>query len=235
MTTKKLKDAKLAASKTANTTPKAAPKKKPSKAEQERVAEATAILNAKASVLEITNEQVWIDEHCRTVQSGDLSLLTLGVFMNERYNDECEELGFEHWTVLTEENIPNTVWDEDPIIRTAQRKKAKDLLKRIERDESRIKKSLYKAYLDGKGGSSNTNKELGKIRQKSYKAIYGSMPRRPKGGEYSTLINAGKAAYKKLVNLEAQTEAQAKDASVIGGMLTHFKVDLTKINVNGNG
>ena len=240
MTTKKLKDAKLAASKTANTTPKAAPKKmyfkkKPTKAELRRKAAATALSKAKKRVKDLKkakSEQAWIDTECRKVQKGDNATLTLGVYMNERYQAESRKLGFLHWTLVTEASIPNTVSND-----TKKVANAKDLLKRIEWDLGRMQESLYEAWLAGYGGSENTSREIGKIRDKAYAVVFGANPPRRAKGEhpYSNLINAGKAVYKKLVNLDTQTDGQAKDASVVGGMLTHFKVDLTKINVNGNG
>lgn len=198
------------------TAAKAAKAKAPSKADLERKATKAERTKAQRMLNNSASTAALFASAATAWGKGNIALLAVALHLNSLYAAKAKALGFMHFYGLTGDAC-----------KTAEQKA---FFADVNRTLEELKATFYQAWLDGKGGDSNTNRVANKVLQEAYKAIYGSLPRKVVYDIFETAEKACAAAYKKSLGTENPDEAALTSAKLIAAFLTHRGVDIAKLN-----
>ena len=190
--------------------------KAPSKADLERKATKAQIAKAHRMMQGAASQDALFTSAATAWGKGNIALLAIALHLNSLYAAKAKALGFMHFYGLTGD--------------ACKTPEQKALLTDLNRTLEELKATFYQAWLDGKGGDSNTNRVVSKVLQEAYKAIYGSLPRKVVYDIFETAEKACAAAYKKSLGAENPDETFLTSAKLIAAFLTHRGVDVAKIN-----
>lgn len=190
--------------------------KKPSKADQERKATKAQMAKAKRMMQRSTSQLALFNKAAKLWGDGNTALLAVAMHLNAQFFERGKKLGFLHFYGLTGDAC-----------KTAEQKA---FLADVTRSLEELKATFHQAWLDGKGGDSNTNRVVTNVSKAAYKAIYGSLPRKVVYDIWDGVTKAATAAYRKSLSTKHDDETSLESARLIAAFLTHRGIDIGKIN-----
>ena len=190
--------------------------KAPSKADLERKATKAQMVKAKRMMQRSTSQVALFNKAAKLWGDGNAALLAVAMHLNAQFFERGKKLGFLHFYGLTGDAC-----------KTAEQKA---FLADVTRSLEELKAVFHQAWLDGKGGDSNTNRVVTNVSKAAYKAIYGSLPRKVVYDIWDGVTKAATAAYRKSLSTKHDDEASLESARLIAAFLTHRGIDIGKIN-----
>jgi len=190
--------------------------KAPSKADQERKATKAQMAKAKRMMQRSTSQLALFNKAAKLWGDGNTALLAVAMHLNAQFFERGKKLGFLHFYGLTGDAC-----------KTAEQKA---FLADVTRSLEELKAVFHQAWLEGKGGDSNTNRVVTNVSKEAYKAIYGALPRKIVYDIWDGVTKAATSAYRKSLSIKHPEDDQLETARLIAAFLTHRGIDIGKIN-----
>ena len=189
---------------------------KKSKAEIEREAIKAQMAKAKRMMQRSSSQLDLFNKAAKLWGDGNTALMAVAMHLNAQFFERGKKLGFLHFYGLTGDAC-----------KTAEQKA---FLADVTRSLEELKATFHQAWLDGKGGDSNTNRVVTNVSKEAYKAIYGALPRKVVYDIWDGVTKVATAAYRKSLSSKHDDEEFLESARLIAAFLTHRGIDIAKLN-----